>query len=256
MSSSTIAIAVAVVSSAAAWLVFSKKNDSNLFPGPPGLPIIGILTKCPAMFLPTRSFAQTNGSTGNLHEFGPLPHLTYTKWAETYGPIFSIRMGSLPALVVNTREAMHDLFTLQASKFSGRLQTPVAMEVIGMEGLAFQNANGNDFWRVQKKRFVEEMGPRGLRLDGEGTTGRRNWKMVDLESVDLLRGLMNAGKGGLNAVDPSLYLKRYVVIDNQNVSDMNGSCLMLDQCTEVGRTHVIQFYYFLFTQCYVLSYDA
>ena len=42
---------------------------------------------------------------GNLHQLkAKRPHQTFAKWAEIYGPIYSIRLGSSTMVVLNSAE--------------------------------------------------------------------------------------------------------------------------------------------------------
>ncbi|KAF3793320.1 Ent-kaurene oxidase [Nymphaea thermarum] len=62
------------------WVVFKKTVDLCL--AVPGFPVIG-----------------------NLHQLkAKKPHLTFARWAETYGPVYTIRTGALSVVVLNSTE--------------------------------------------------------------------------------------------------------------------------------------------------------
>lgn len=76
-------------------LVTAKKlSKGNLPPSPPTLPILG-----------------------NLHQlirFKVPPHVTFTRLAKTYGPVFTIWFGNKPAVIINNfKIAKYVLFSRQ-----------------------------------------------------------------------------------------------------------------------------------------------
>ncbi|PIK32949.1 putative cytochrome P450 2J6 [Apostichopus japonicus] len=62
------------------------RRSSKLPPGPPGLPFLGNL---PALFVSKRDM-----------------HDVFTSWSKQYGPVFSVRLGSLTAVVLNDFQSM------------------------------------------------------------------------------------------------------------------------------------------------------
>ncbi|KAK7446349.1 hypothetical protein VKT23_014555 [Stygiomarasmius scandens] len=66
-------------------------------PGPPGLPFLG-----------------------NVFQFAQYPWLRFTKWGETYGPIFSLNLAGQPAIVINSHQAAVDLLNRRAEIYSNR----------------------------------------------------------------------------------------------------------------------------------------
>ncbi|KAF9632405.1 Cytochrome P450 [Lasiodiplodia theobromae] len=48
------------------------------------------------------------------------PHLTYTEWSKTYGPVFTVMRGATPVLVVNSAAAAHDIFNKRGQATAGR----------------------------------------------------------------------------------------------------------------------------------------
>ncbi|XVE87984.1 hypothetical protein DITRI_Ditri19aG0031900 [Diplodiscus trichospermus] len=112
MSPSTIALVLLGILSSLVLIIHAtssgtnhRKNGRKLPPGPRPLPIIG-----------------------NLHMLGKLPHQKLHHLAKRYGPIMSIRLGSVPTIVVSSPQAAelflktHDVVfasrpKLQASKY-------------------------------------------------------------------------------------------------------------------------------------------
>jgi hypothetical protein len=74
------------------------RRPSNYPPGPPTLPLIGNLHQMPS---------------GNAH-------LQFQKWAETYGPVYSLMLGTKVAIVVSSDSAVKDLLDKRSSIYSGR----------------------------------------------------------------------------------------------------------------------------------------
>ncbi|KDQ20833.1 hypothetical protein BOTBODRAFT_151768 [Botryobasidium botryosum FD-172 SS1] len=66
-------------------------------PGPRGLPVVGV-----------------------VHKLGPIPSVTYSKWAELYGPVFRAPIGEREVLIVNSYRAGAALLQLQSSAFVSR----------------------------------------------------------------------------------------------------------------------------------------
>ncbi|ESO82456.1 hypothetical protein LOTGIDRAFT_54271, partial [Lottia gigantea] len=84
-------------------------------PGPRGVPLLG--------YLPF---------------FGDSPHLTFMKLREKYGNIFSIQMGSLPAVVIHGKDLIKEALVNRGDDFSGRPQF-FSNTLIGNDTLTFGN---------------------------------------------------------------------------------------------------------------------
>ncbi|KAF3438545.1 hypothetical protein FNV43_RR21308 [Rhamnella rubrinervis] len=103
------------------------KNGRKLPPGPPALPIIG-----------------------NLHELGNLPHRNLQKLAKKYGPIMSIRLGTIPAIVISSPEAASLILKTHDTSFASRPKIQVSeYTTFGNKGLAF--AEYGPYWRNIRK---------------------------------------------------------------------------------------------------------
>ncbi|KAI3460264.1 hypothetical protein Pfo_016927 [Paulownia fortunei] len=99
------AITIVAVGVFTLWLInryvnAHKKTSSGLPPPPeiPGLPVIGNLLQ--------------------LKE--KKPHKTFTKWAEKYGPIYSIRTGSTTLVVLNSNDVAKEAMVTRFSSISTR----------------------------------------------------------------------------------------------------------------------------------------
>ena len=75
-----------------------RRRRLPLPPGPKGLPIIGNLWDVPAEY----------------------PWLTYAKWTATYGDVFYLDTPGNPTVVINSAQAVTDLFEKRSGNYSDR----------------------------------------------------------------------------------------------------------------------------------------
>ncbi|KAK6170816.1 hypothetical protein SNE40_019118 [Patella caerulea] len=90
---------------------FVKRDNQP--PGPLGVPLLG--------YLPF---------------FGRYPHLTFSKLREKYGDIFSVKMGSFPAVVINGKDLIKEAFVGRGDDFSGRPRF-YSNTILGEETMSF-----------------------------------------------------------------------------------------------------------------------
>ncbi|KAH6603847.1 hypothetical protein Trco_007293 [Trichoderma cornu-damae] len=84
------------------------RRPSNYPPGPPTLPIIG-----------------------NLHQMPKKnAHLQFQKWAEEYGPVYSLILGTKVAIVLSSDVAVKDLLDKRSSIYSGRPELYMGQEIM------------------------------------------------------------------------------------------------------------------------------
>ncbi|CAL5209318.1 unnamed protein product [Lathyrus oleraceus] len=77
---------------------FFLKRKKNKPPGPTGLPIIG-----------------------NLHQLGPQPHSSLSSFAKVYGPIMSLRFGSVNVTVASSPTTAQEILQKNDQSFSNHL---------------------------------------------------------------------------------------------------------------------------------------
>ncbi|ODM92574.1 Cytochrome P450 83A1, partial [Orchesella cincta] len=109
----TIAILVVVI--------YYKKNstDSRYPPGPKSVPLLG-----------------------NVLQIGSDPLRVFQKWADEYGPIYSIRMGTQNTIILSDPKLVKELFSHTNS--TGRPANPITHYIGGGNGVATRKAhNGN-----------------------------------------------------------------------------------------------------------------
>jgi hypothetical protein len=78
-------------------------------PGPPTLPILGNLH-----LMPTEK-----------------PHLQFQKWAEEYGPVYSLMLGTKVMIVLNSDQAIKDLLDKRSGIYSSRTDMYLGTVVSG-----------------------------------------------------------------------------------------------------------------------------
>ncbi|PSS17231.1 Ent-kaurene oxidase [Actinidia chinensis var. chinensis] len=126
------------------WLIRGYTNDqrkrgSNLPPLPevPGLPVIGNLLQ--------------------LKE--KKPHMTFTKWAKSYGPIYSIRTGSNTVIVLNNNEVAKEAMVTRFSSISTR-KLSKALKILTYDKCMVATSDYDDFHKTVKRHILTNvLGP-------------------------------------------------------------------------------------------------
>nr|GMD26732.1 cytochrome P450 83B1-like [Ipomoea batatas] len=97
-------------------------------PGPPGLPLIG-----------------------NLHQFDAKnPHLYLTNLAKKYGPVVSLKLGSIPVIVISSARAVKQALKTHDKTFSGRPEV-TSQQKLSYNGLDIVFSQYNDHWKEMRK---------------------------------------------------------------------------------------------------------
>ncbi|KAL1814065.1 hypothetical protein ACET3Z_024130 [Daucus carota] len=108
--------------------IFTMKPHHNTPPGPPGLPIIG-----------------------HLHMLGKFPHRTLCKLSQKYGPIMSLRLGSVPAIIVSSPSAAELFLKTHDTVFASRPKSHSAYYSFnGTKAMGFSDQYG-PYWRSVRK---------------------------------------------------------------------------------------------------------
>lgn len=117
----------------AMWWFLSRPRTTTLPPGPRGLPVIG-----------------------SLHMLGSLPHRSITELAKKYGPIMSLRLGYVPAIVVSSPKAAELFLRTHDTIFANRPKTQSSDFLsYGAKGVAFTPYGS--YWRDMRKFCVREL---------------------------------------------------------------------------------------------------
>ena len=105
-------------------------RDRNIPPGPPRLPLIGNLHQAPKP--------------------DELPWLVYAKWAEQYGPIYSVQFGGNTFIMLSDEGMVHELLDKRGNKYSDRPRLVQAGENLHKgRHILFRNYD-EDFRRHQR----------------------------------------------------------------------------------------------------------
>ncbi|KAK1610888.1 hypothetical protein QYE76_034561 [Lolium multiflorum] len=126
--------AAAALAEKAGIVGMGHKGRSNAPPAVPGLPIIG-----------------------NLHQLKERkPHKTFSKWSETYGPIYTIKTGSSSVAVLNSREVAKEAMVTKFSSISTR-KLPTALSVLTHDKSMVAVSDYNDFHKMVKRLIMAGM---------------------------------------------------------------------------------------------------
>ncbi|XP_061336914.1 cytochrome P450 71A1-like [Gastrolobium bilobum] len=114
-------------------LKLKRKNNYNLPPSPPKLPIIG-----------------------NLHQLGTLPHRSFQTLSKKYGPLMLLQLGQTKTLVVSSADMAREITKTHDVAFSNRPESTAAKFLLyGYKDIGF--APYGEEWRQKKKICVLEL---------------------------------------------------------------------------------------------------
>jgi cytochrome P450 family 71 subfamily A len=125
---------------------------------------------------------------GNLHQLGTLPHNNLAALSTRLGaPLMLLRLGSVPALVVSTADALRAAFQPNDRAMSGRPAPYAATRITyGLQDNGFSHPDGA-FWRAARRALLSELlgAPRvrGFRGVREGEAAALVAAVTDLSSA-------------------------------------------------------------------------
>ncbi|XP_042042988.1 ferruginol synthase-like [Salvia splendens] len=159
-----LSLLIAIIVSILAWSHFRRRRR-NLPPGPYPFPIIG-----------------------NILQLGRNPHKSLTHLSKTYGPLMSLKLGSIHTVVVSSPDSARLVLQEHDQAFSGRT-IPAAAEAHGFDEISIGLIPVGERWRKLRKLCKEQMFS-ARRLDGGA--GVRREKVGRL--VDYLRECSARGR--------------------------------------------------------------
>ncbi|KAL1564774.1 ferruginol synthase-like [Salvia divinorum] len=149
-----LSLLIAIFVSILAWSHFRRRRR-NLPPGPYPFPIIG-----------------------NILQLGRNPHRSLTHLSKTYGPLMSLKLGSIHTVVVSSPESARLVLQEHDKAFSGRT-IPAAAEVHGFDKISVGLIPAGERWRKLRKLCREQMFS-ARRLDaGAGARREKVQRLVD-----------------------------------------------------------------------------
>ncbi|KAH9301330.1 hypothetical protein KI387_012913, partial [Taxus chinensis] len=84
------------------------------------------------------------------------PHHTFTSWARKYGPIYSIRTGATPLVVLNSSQLAKEAMVSKFSAISTR-KLPKALQILTREKTMIAMSDYGDFHRMVKKMILTNL---------------------------------------------------------------------------------------------------
>ncbi|KAL0360772.1 UNVERIFIED_CONTAM: Ent-kaurene oxidase, chloroplastic [Sesamum radiatum] len=139
--------------------VEDQKKKSSSFPPPPVCPlceyVLGRL-KDGGLSAEVRGLPVI----GNLLQLKEKkPHKTFTKWAEEYGPIYTIKTGSNTMVVLNTNDVAKEAMVTKYSSISAR-KLSNALKILTCDKTVVAMSDYNEFYKTAKRHLLTStLGP-------------------------------------------------------------------------------------------------
>ncbi|KAI1735255.1 cytochrome P450 [Xylaria scruposa] len=141
------------------------RRPSNYPPGPPTLPLIG-----------------------NLHQIqAEKRHLQFQRWAQEYGPIYSLMLGTQVVIVLSSDVVIRDLVDKRSAIYSSRPEAYIAQDILsgGLRPLFMPNddSHAGNIWKMARRLFHQIL----------NVSAARNYiPYQDLESKAMLVGILQS----------------------------------------------------------------
>ncbi|GLT74607.1 hypothetical protein SLA2020_463950 [Shorea laevis] len=137
MAAHTLIISLVLLLSVLLFLLKMKSKDrkeqKQLLPSPPTLPILG-----------------------NLHQIGAIAHNSFWQLSKKYGPILLLHLGRKPVVLVSSAEAARDVLKVHDNVCCNRPQFPGSRRLTyNFLDIAFSSTSEN--WREMRKVTVHEL---------------------------------------------------------------------------------------------------
>ncbi|XP_073135862.1 nicotine N-demethylase CYP82E3-like [Henckelia pumila] len=130
---------------------------------------------------------------GHLHLLGGDDHtcFTFSRLADKHGPVFGLRLGFQNAVVISSREAVMEAFTVRDKSFANRPRNSSGEHLV-YDSSAFGFANGL-YWRDMRKLVSSEvLSPRSIER-------RRNLRALEMDlSIKELHSLAVKNRNPVN----------------------------------------------------------
>ncbi|XP_038898390.1 ent-kaurene oxidase [Benincasa hispida] len=114
-----------------------RKKRRNFLPPVPAIPGVPVL--------------------GNLLQLKEKkPHMTFARWAEKYGPVYSIRTGASTVIVLNTAEVAKEAMVTRYASISSR-KLSKALTILTADKCMVAMSDYNDFHKMVKRYILANM---------------------------------------------------------------------------------------------------
>ncbi|KAG6432386.1 hypothetical protein SASPL_103962 [Salvia splendens] len=213
-----------IILASIAWiciLISRARKSSKLPPGPYRLPIIG-----------------------NILHLGPKPHRSLAKLSQKYGPVMSLKLGSITTVVFSSPETAKLVLQTHDSSFSSRI-TPVASKAHRHDEFSVGWLPAGSQWRKLRKICKEQMFS-APRLDGSEDLRREQLqKLRDFVAERCDRGTaVDVGKAAfttsLNLLSASLFSLEFARFDSELSQEMKE--LISSTVKSVSRPNLADYF--------------
>ncbi|XP_047978073.1 cytochrome P450 76T24-like [Salvia hispanica] len=193
-----------IILASIAWtciLISRARKLSKLPPGPYGLPIIG-----------------------NILHLGPTPHRSLAKLSHKYGPVMSLKLGSITTVVISSAETAKLVLQKYDSSFSNRT-IPLASKALRHDEFSVGWLPVGSQWRKLRKICREQMFS-APRLDAsEGLRREKLQKLRDFVANRCESGsAVDVGEAAfttaLNLISASLFSAEFARFDSESSQEM------------------------------------
>ncbi|KAF2868596.1 cytochrome P450 [Massariosphaeria phaeospora] len=125
------------------------------------------------------------------------PELTLDRWARKYGPLYSVRLGNQPFVIVSDPVIAKDLLVNNGAVFSDRKEMFIKSQTIFL-GRGITATRYNDRWRKHRRIATLWLNPKAV---------DRYAHVLDFEATDMLKALYDNSKKGAH-INPQTYAGR------------------------------------------------
>lgn len=137
---------------------------------------------------------------GNLFQLGAEPYLSFCKWAERFGDVVRIKLGSRTVIVLNGTRAIHQALIKQSIVFSGRPNLSGFLSAIEINGGSVAFSSYDESWKIHR-RIAEN----AVRYFTSGKQSVHVEHHVTHEAKELIKFVMKGKERVI--MDPSKLLK-------------------------------------------------
>ncbi|KAL1539778.1 unspecific monooxygenase [Salvia divinorum] len=200
---------------------FVARKSSKLPPGPYGLPVIG-----------------------NILHLGPKPHLSLAKLSHKYGPVMSLKLGSITTVVISSAEFAKAVLRTHDSSFSNR-SIPSSSKALRHDEFSVAWQPVGKQWRKLRRICKEQMFS-APRLDSsEGLRREKLQKLRDYVAERCDRGTaVDVGDAAfttaLNLMSASLFSAEFARFDSESSQEMKE--LMWGVMKSIGSPNLADYF--------------